>query len=153
MTKNQRKIYIEQIKTLPERLGELIRTFSIKQLDTPYGKGKWTARQVVHHLADAHLQGFIRIKWALTENNPTLKTYEQDDWAKLSDYSMPIDSSLEILRGLHHRWTYLLENLSEDDWIRPAVHPDPNFSNVEEMLKVYAGHGEKHLEHIRQVLS
>ena len=153
MTQDQRNIYIERIKTLPERLEELIRTFSIEQLDTPYGKGKWTVRQVVHHLADAHLHGIIRTKWAVTENNPTLKTYEQDEWAKLPDYSLPIDSSLEILKGIHYRWEYLLSNLSETDWIKPVTHPDSDYSNVEEMIMAYAGHGEKHLGHIRQILS
>lgn len=152
MTNRDRKKYIEQIKTLPERLENLLRYAPDKKLDTPYGEGKWTVRQVVHHLADAHMNGFARLKWALTEDNPKLKTYEQDDWARLPDYNMPIESSLTILKGLHKRYSFLFKNLSDKDWSRTVDHPDPDYSNVEQLLKAYATHGEKHLEHIKRVI-
>jgi len=151
MTQDQRDYYIKQIETLPERMEEQIRTYSIKQLDTPYGEGKWTVRQVVHHLVDAHMQGYIRTKWALTEDNPTIKPYDQDDWAKLVDYTMPIDASVAILKGLHQRWGFLFRHLSEEEWHRPIKHPENFFSDIEGILVGYAGHGEKHLGHIQLV--
>jgi len=152
MTDEKRKQLIEQIKNFPERLEDTLREISITQLDTPYGPGKWTIRQVVHHLADSHLQGFARVKWALTENDPQLKIYDQDEWAKLPDSAMPIDSSLAILKGLHQRWAALFESINGDAWKRPVQHPDPDYSNIEEILAAYAAHGEKHLGHISHVL-
>ncbi len=148
----ERQKYIEQIAELPRKLLELVRDATVEQIDMPYGEGKWTVRQVVHHLADSHINGFTRTKWALTENNPRVKPYDQDDWAKLSDSEMSIESSLLILKGLHQRWANIFENLSEDEWTRPVDHPDPDYSNVEQLLKAHAGHGEKHIGHIKRLI-
>ncbi|MCP4705154.1 MAG: putative metal-dependent hydrolase [candidate division Zixibacteria bacterium] len=152
MNNEKRQKYIKQIAEFPDKLLALVRTVTLYQIDTPYGDGKWTVRQVVHHLADSHIHGFARVKWALTEDNPEVKPYEQDDWAKLSDSELSIESSLLILKGLHQRWVHLFENLSEDEWTRPINHPDPDYSNVEQLLVAYAGHGEKHIGHIRNVM-
>ena len=152
MEAEERQKYIKQIGDFPNQLEEIVSGLSDKQLDTSYGEGKWTVRQVVHHLADSHIIGHARTKWALTEENPALKEYQCDIWAKLPDYSMPINNSLDILKGLHKRWYFLFENLSENEWTRPVDHPDPDYSNVEELLRAYARHGEKHLGHIRQVI-
>ncbi len=152
MKAEERQKYIKQIGDFPNQLEKIVKGISDKQLDTPYGEGKWTVRQVVHHLADSHINGFTRTKWTLTEDNPQVKPYDQDDWAKLSDSEISIESSLLILKGLHQRWANIFENLSEDEWTRPVNHPDPDYSNVEQLLKAYAGHGEKHIEHIRQVM-
>ncbi len=152
MKSEERQKYIKQLAEFPRKLLELVRDATVEQIDTPYGEGKWTVRQVVHHLVDSHINGFTRTKWALTEDNPTIKPYDQDDWAKLSDSEMPIESSLLILKGLHQRWANIFENLAEDEWKRPVNHPDPDYSNVEQLLKAYADHGEKHLGHIKLVL-
>jgi len=152
MKREQRQEYIALIKSFPERLEELLKSLTVKQLDTPYGKGKWTPRQVVHHLADSHINALARLKWALTENNPELKPYDQEKWAELPDYTMPVDASLAILKGLHQRFTVLFENMTESDWKRPVRHPDPEYSSVENILKLYAGHCDKHLGHIKKVL-
>ena len=120
-----------------------------KQLDTPYRDGGWTVRQVVHHLADAHMNAFIRMKLMLTEVKPTFKAYDQNAWAALSDTTqMPIGVSLEILRGLHDRWSMLLDRVAEGDWTKTAVHPERGEVTLEGQLNVYAGHGEKHVGHI-----
>jgi len=152
MNTEERNKYIKQIGDFPDQLEKIVKELSDKQLDRSYGEGKWTVRQVVHHLADSHINGFTRTKWALTENNPILKPYDQDDWAKLPDSSKPIESSLLILKGLHQRWVFLFENLLEDQWMRPVDFPDPDYSNVEQLLKAYAGHGEKHSGHIKKAL-
>ena len=148
---NDRQAYIEQIRGFPSRLETVVANLSDSQLDRSYGEGKWTVRQVVHHLADSHLNGLVRTKLALTENNPKLKPYDQDLWAALSDYEMPLDSSLALLRALHEKWCHLLDNMPEDAWGRGVDHPDPDYSNIEQLVIAYAGHGEKHLEHIKKV--
>ena len=151
MKLDERLKIIKQLRDFPRQLEKIVKDLSDKQLDTPYGEGKWTVRQVVHHLADSHINGFARVKWALTEDNPIVKQYEQDDWAKLSDSEMSIESSLLIIKGLHQRWSYLFEHLTDSDWTRRVNHPDPDYSNVEQLLVAYAGHGEKHIGHIRLV--
>ena len=153
MKSEEKYVFVKQLGELPDQLEKIVNGLSDKQLDTPYGEGKWTVRQVVHHLADSHINGFTRTKWALTEDNPAVKPYDQDDWAKLSDSEMSIDSSLLILKGLHQRWANLFENLTEEQWTRPIYHPeDSDYNNVEQILVAYAGHGEKHLGHIRLVI-
>jgi hypothetical protein len=152
MKSEERQNYIKQLANFPGRLEKALLNITKRQLDTPYSEGKWTVRQVVHHLADSHINGFTRTKWALAEDNPEVKPYDQDNWAKLPDSEMTIESSILILKGLHQRWANLLRNLSEDQWTRPINHPDPDYSNVEQLLKAYALHGEKHLGHIRLVI-
>ncbi len=152
MNSNERREYIKQLAEFPRKLLELVRDATVQQVDTPYYEGKWTVRQVVHHLADSHINGYARMKWALTEDNPKLKPYDQDEWAKLSDSKMSIESSILIIKGIHQRWVELFKNLSESDWKRTVDHPDPDYSNIEQLLRAYASHGEKHIGHIRLVL-
>jgi hypothetical protein len=104
---------------------------------------------VVHHLADSHLNAFIRMKLIVTEEKPTLKPYDQNAWAALSDTTqMPVGASLEILRGLHGRWCTLLESVPESAWSRLAFHPERGELTLESQVNTYAGHGDKHVEHI-----
>ncbi|HOP07320.1 MAG TPA: putative metal-dependent hydrolase [candidate division Zixibacteria bacterium] len=148
-----RSKFIEQIRTLPERLDEMVAGLDGRKLDTTYGEGKWSIRTLVHHLADSHINGFARFKWLLTEDNTILKTYNQDDWAALPDYEMPIEPSLAIIRGLHERWAYLLSNTSADVWTRTVQHPEDGEYTLDSLLEAYALHGEKHLGHIKQALA
>lgn len=148
----ERQERIGKIRAFPSVAEATVAGLTDAQLDTPYRNGGWTVRQVVHHLADSHLNGYGRMKLILTEERPTIKTYEQDDWAKLRDASeLPIESSLAILRGLHERWTYLLEGLSESDWSRVAVHPDCGEITLDKMLETYAAHGETHLKPVAEL--
>jgi hypothetical protein len=149
MTPDQRREKIATIAKLPAALEAALNGLNEGQLDTPYGDGKWTIRQVVHHLADSHMNAFIRMKLILTEDHPTLKPYNQDSWATLTDTTtLAPESSLSILKGLHARWTTLLGKVTDDQWGRKAHHPETGEVTLESMLTTYANHGEKHVGHI-----
>ena len=148
MTPEQRAQQIEVIRSLPDYLEETVANITEEQLDTPYREGGWTRRQVVHHIADAHINGFTRMKLTLTEEHPTLRTYEQDDWAALPDSTIPIDLSLRLIRALHTRWALLLESLPDESWKRTALHPNDGELSLEKLLKVYAWHGRHHVQQI-----
>jgi hypothetical protein len=152
-TAEERAMYIRKIQDLPEHLESAVQGLNDDQLDTPYGDGKWTVRQVVHHLVDSHLNGFARMRLVLTEDRPTLRTYDQDRWAQLHDARfMPVRSSLLILTGLHARWAELLWTLPEEDWTRTGVHPEWGEVTLESLLVDYAEHCEKHVKHITDLL-
>jgi len=149
LTAQERAALINQIKSLPSAVRAAVNGLSESQLATPYRDGGWTVRQVVHHMADSHMNAFIRMKLILTEENPTLKAYDQDMWALLPDVSgTPIAVSMGILEGLHTRWGVLLEGQPDSSWSRTALHPENGPVTLESMLKTYARHGEKHVEHI-----
>jgi hypothetical protein len=139
---------IEAIRELPDVLEAAVRGLSDQQLDTPYRQGGWTVRQVVHHLADSHINAFIRMKLMLTEENPPLKPYDQDEWAKLPDVRLPLAPSLVILRGLHDRWAALMDTLPEASWGRTGFHPERGDVTLEAILGTYSNHGAKHVEQI-----
>jgi len=142
--------WIIQIKSLPERLRKEVQTLKEEQLNTPYRPEGWTVRQVIHHLADSHMNSFIRIKLALTENNPVIKPYYEKRWAELPDsLNFPIASSLAIVEGVHERWGYLLEQLTEEDLKKTFIHPGINKEfTIKESIGTYAWHGNHHLAHI-----
>jgi hypothetical protein len=149
MTPEERKKYIEEIKNLPKKLEAAVMSLNDEQLDTPYRDGGWTVRQVVHHLVDSHSNAIIRMKLLLTEDHPTLRPYNQVEWAKLPDTNkMPIFNSLQILKGLHERWSYLLERVEDSDWSRTGFHPEDGEVVLEGLLKSYAHHGNNHLKQI-----
>lgn len=149
MTTAERKRMVEQIRVLPGLVEKAVDGLGDRQLDTPYREGGWTVRQVVHHLADSHMNALIRMKLMLTENHPTLKPYDQNEWAKLVDTNTaPVTSAISILRGLHERWLALLENLHDDQWRRTAHHPESGTMTIEDLLRIYSGHGEKHVGQI-----
>lgn len=145
----ERRELISRIESLPARLQAAIAGLDSGQLATPYRDGGWTIAQVVHHLADSHINAYIRMKLILTEDQPTLKPYDQDKWAQLPDADRPpVDDSMAIIRGLHRRWTNLLNEVSASDWRRSAIHPEIGVINLEEMLAMYARHGDNHLAQI-----
>ena len=144
-----RQEFIDSILTLPQRLAKLTAQMTDAQLDTPYRKGGWTVRQVVHHLVDSHTNGYVRIKLMLAEEHPTLRLYNQEVWAEFDDVKiMPIESSLKILDGLHERLAYIFEHASESDYKRTAYHPEVGDVTLEYELENYATHGENHLKQI-----
>ena len=141
-----------QLTELPSQIRSAIDGLSDSQLDTPYREGGWTIRQVVHHLADAHMNGLVRFKLIITEDKPTLKPYDQERWAALVDTTtLPPDSSLAILDGLHVRWVTLLKDLPEDAWTRSAHHPEVGSVTLADLLYNYVHHGRTHLRHIQQI--
>ena len=141
--------WISDIERLPEELRSVVEPLSADQLETPYRPGGWSVRQVVHHLADSHLSSFMRFKWALTEDRPTIKPYFEERWAELPDsLGVPIETSLELLGPLHERWVYLLRSLGPEDLEREFVHPESGVIRLEVNIGIYAWHGRHHLAHI-----
>lgn len=149
LTEEKRHQYVDDIAEAPAKLRAAVAGFSEAQFDTPYREGGWTARQVVHHLADSHLNAFVRFKLALTENEPTIKTYEQQLWAELADArNAPVEPSLAMLEGLHQRWVIMLRQMSAADFARQFQHPEHGLMKLERVLAMYAWHGRHHVAHI-----
>ncbi len=148
-TAEQTQEHIQQIGQLPHHLTELVGKWGDDRLDTPYRPDGWTVRQTVHHVADSHMNAYIRTKLLLTEDNPTIKPYEQQDWAELPDSRITIAPSLVILSNVHTRWMAILENLPTHAFDRTYFHPEArrNFA-LPEILANYAWHGEHHFQHI-----
>jgi uncharacterized damage-inducible protein DinB len=143
-TKEERRSRIAQIREFPPIIRAAVAGLNDQQLDTPYRDGGWTPRQVVHHLADSHMNAYLRFRWLVTEETPTIKTYEQDDWAKLPDSRLPLDSSMRILDGLHERWSKFLEQLPDEAWTRRGMHPEIGEVDLDKLLEIYSGHGAHH---------
>jgi hypothetical protein len=151
-TPEERKNLIDTIAMVPEHLRQAVTGLNGKQLDTPYREGGWTVRQVTHHLADSHMNAYIRYKLALTEDNPTIKPYKQTAWAELADSRVtPIDVSLALVDNLHARWVVLLRSLKPEDWERKLTNPDLGPMSLDEMLGRYAWHGRHHVAHITEL--
>ncbi|MGE7602573.1 YfiT family bacillithiol transferase [Peribacillus sp. NPDC097675] len=148
MTPSLIESWIQEIEALPKSLREAVQDLDEEQLDTAYRVEGWTVRQVVHHLADSHMNAYIRFKLALTELQPVIKPYEEAKWAELSDYTLPIEISLSLLEALHQRWTTLLHNLSPSEMKKTFIHPDSGEVSVGENIGIYAWHGRHHLAHI-----
>jgi uncharacterized damage-inducible protein DinB len=143
-----RKEHIHTLSELPERLWSAVAGLNETQLSTPYREGGWTVRQVVHHIADSHVQAYIRCKTALTEDWPTVKVYDEAAWAKLPDSRLPVGGSLALIEALHGRWVALLEALSEDDFRKGFVHPERGRVDLAKALAMYAWHSRHHTAHI-----
>ena len=153
VTPAKRSACIAGITALPPELRLAVAGLSDAQLDTPYRTAGWTLRQVVHHLADSHQHAYLRMRFALTEEIPTIKPYDQDRWAALLDArTLPIESSLQLLEGLHARWSALLRSLAAPDWARAIRHPEfpPEAQTLplDWLLQHYAWHGRHHVEQI-----
>jgi hypothetical protein len=143
---------INRIESLPSRIENLIRTFTSKQLDTAYRDGGWTARQVVHHLSDSHMNAYIRFKWTLTEDAPTIKAYNEKLWAETPETKLDPRLSLDILKALHPKWTALLKSLTGEDLKKEYIHPDTKKNNrLDRIVAMYAWHGDHHLGHLKIV--
>jgi len=148
LTEQERQECIAAIERLPGELEAAIDGLGDDQLDTPYRDGGWTPRQVVHHLADSHMNAVIRMKLILAEEHPTLKPYDQDAWAVLPDSAMPVSPSLQLLRGLHARWGALLRAIPADAWGRTAWHPENGEMRLDGLLATYGAHGSNHVAQI-----
>lgn len=145
---------IRTLQLLPEQLQKAIQGLTDAQLDTPYRDEGWTVRQVVHHLADSHMNAYVRFKLALTEDWPTIKPYMEAAWANLSDSRWaPIDGSLTLLTALHARWVALLESLTEEDFAKGYVHPENGRINLSKAVAIYDWHSRHHTAHITRLRS
>jgi uncharacterized damage-inducible protein DinB len=149
LTEEQKQKSLDDIASAPANLRKAVKGLSEAQLDTPYRPDGWTVRQVVHHVPDSHMNAYIRFKLALTEDEPTIKPYAEDRWAKLADTkSTPTEVSLTMLESLHDRWVRLLRSLGPEDWKRTFRHPEMGAMTLEKTLALYAWHGRHHVAHV-----
>ncbi len=139
---------VDAIAEAPAGLRAAVADLDEGQIDTPYRPEGWTVRQVVHHLPDSHLNSYLRLKLALTEDVPIIRTYEEGHFARLADYASPIGASLSLLDALHVRWVILFRELSEEQWARRLRHPDLGEMGVDELAAFYAWHGRHHIAHV-----
>jgi len=148
----RRQQAIEEIASTPAKLRAAVKGLNDAQLDTPYREGGWTVRQVVHHVPDSHLNAYVRLKLALTEENPTIKPYDEAAWAKLADSkSTPIEVSLTLMDSVHDRWVRILRSMKPGQFSRKLVHPDNGERTVDWLLFLYEWHGKHHTAHITEL--
>lgn len=145
-----KKSYLADIQMCPALLEAAISNLDEHQLNVPYREGGWTIRQVIHHVADSHMNAFIRFKLALTEENPVIKPYDEGAWAELSDTkNLPVNISLTLLHALHTRWLEVLKNVTVEGWQCTVFHPEHKRKlTLWKMLSSYAWHGKHHTAHI-----
>jgi DinB superfamily len=146
---DDRAQWIDEIVRLPGQLAGAVSGLNGRQLDTPYRPGGWSIRQVVHHLPDSHMNSYVRVRLALTEDCPTIKPYAEDRWAELADATRgPVDLSLSLLAALHARWVILFRSLGDSEFARTMHHPEHGDVRLDWLLAMYAWHGRHHLAHI-----
>lgn len=154
LTDTERRALIAQIRALPEQLAALVQDLSPAQRTSAYLPGEWSVAQNVHHLADSHMNSYVRCKLIATEDRPPLKPYDQDRWALFADAgAADLDDSLALLRGLHARWARFWETLPDEAWARTGTHPERGVVSLDELLQSYAEHGLGHLDQIRRTLA
>ena len=152
LTTEQQQQYLTDIEQTPARLGATLRGLSDQQLDTPYREGGWTPRQVAHHVADSHMNSYIRFKLALTEDEPTIKPYMENLWAELPEAKhAPIEVSLDLLDSLHQRWIMMLREFTDADWKRTFRNPVMGPMSLEKTLALYSWHGRHHVAHVTRL--
>lgn len=140
---------LDELAAAPAALRAAVAGMTDAQLDAPYRPGGWTVRQVAHHVPDSHLNAYVRLKWALTEDRPVIKTYDEGAWAELDDSrTTPIDVSLSLLQSVQDRFVRLLRSLSEDGYRRRYVHPETGEHPVDHLIGLYAWHGRHHTAHV-----
>lgn len=151
-TTAERGDFMQRIEALPARMIAAVKDFNDQQFDTPYRDGGWTVRQVIHHVSDSHMNAYIRVKWALTEDKPVIKPYEEKAWATTPETNAPASISLELLKALHAKWVLLLKGLSDAERDRLFIHPATQKTfNADQLMAMYAWHGDHHLAHITEL--
>jgi len=154
LTPDERSAHIEKIRSFPAQLAALVEYLDDDDLMGRPLEGEWSVQQIVHHVADSHMNAYIRTKLILTEEKPPLKPYQQEVWAEMVDTAtINIDESQLILRGLHRRWARILESLEDADWARQGVHPENGDMSLDDILKTYSDHGDNHIEQINRTLA
>ena len=152
LTEAERAEAIAAIEGCPAALRQALAGLTPEQLDTPYRPDGWTVRQVAHHVPDSHMNAYIRFKWALTEDEPAIKAYHEDRWAKLADsHDTPVDVSLSLLESLHRRWVDLLRSMRPEDFQRALIHPENGRRTLDQMLTTYAWHSAHHVAHVTRL--
>lgn len=141
--------WISDIENLPSHIRKAVKGLSETQLNSTYRDGSWTLKQVVHHVADSHMNAYIRIKLALTENHPTIKPYDENAWAQLEDSKLPVEISLSLIESLHARWIHVMKSIRKSDYEKTVFHPESKRDmSVNFLVQLYAWHGKHHTAHI-----
>lgn len=144
----ERRAAIDAIADAPAKLRAAVAGLTDEQLDTPYRPDGWTVRQLVHHLADSHMNAYVRFRLGLTEHEPVIKPYDEKSWATLPDSALPVTGSLALLDALHERWVHLLRNTDDASFARRITHPENGPMSLDSMLGIYSWHGRHHTAHI-----
>ncbi len=149
-SQEEKEARLADILFLPRMLEYAVLNLNDDQIQTPYRDGGWTVNQVIHHVADSHMNAFIRFKLGLTEDNPTIKPYIQSSWSETADVSaVPVNLSITLLHSLHHRWYELLKTITDEQWERTIYHPEQERKiTLWELLLIYAWHGKHHAAHV-----
>ena len=149
-TPEQREAWIQAVESTPGLLRQAVGGLSDEQLNTPYRPDGWTVNQLVHHIGDSHMNSIIRFKWTLTEDNPTIKAYNQTRWAETPDVGdTPLAVNLDFIDATHKKWSLLLRSMAAEDWSKTLVHPETGRQlTLNWMLGLYAWHGKHHVAHI-----
>jgi len=150
-TPEKRAAWTKDIAELPRHLRAAVAGLTAAQLDTPYREGGWTVRQLVHHVADSHMNAFIRFKLALTEESPRIKPYDQKAWAMTADAAGDIETSLTLLEGLHARWSALIAALTPEQLERQLLNPESGMQKLDRTFQTYAWHSRHHVAHITRL--
>jgi len=151
-TSSDVKSNISRIEKIPADVEKIASTFSSSLWDTPYREGGWTARQVVHHMADSHVNAYIRFKWTLTESTPVIKAYDEKAWAETPETKLDPIISISFLKALHIKWTSMLTLINDEDLKKEFIHPDTQkHIPLDRLIALYAWHGEHHLGHLKIV--
>ena len=148
VTAAKRAQWIDTIAALPANLRAAVAGLDDAQLDTAYRDGGWTVRQVVHHVADSHMNAYVRLKLALTEDAPAIKGYEEQLWAELPDSGLPVHVSLALIDALHQRWITLLRSMRDEAFARVWIHPEHGHRDLDFLLQLYAWHSRHHVAHV-----
>ena len=148
-TPERRREWIESIAETPARFRAAVEGLSDEQMDTPYRDGGWTVRQVVHHVADSHMNAYLRTKFALSEDNPTIKPYPEQIWAEMTDgRTAAVTTSLDLIEALHTRWVMLLQSLTPAHFARTLLHPERGPMSLDDVLDLYSWHCRHHTAHV-----
>jgi len=147
-SETERAAFIDAISAVPQKLRAAVANLNERQIDTPYRPGGWSVRQTVHHIADSHMNAYVRFKLALTENEPLVKPYKEAAWAELPDSKLPIEVSLKLIDSLHERWSVVLHNMRPPDFDRKLSHPELGIVELDRYVALYAWHGKHHVAHI-----
>ncbi|MEP0712127.1 MAG: YfiT family bacillithiol transferase, partial [Algoriphagus sp.] len=144
---------IEYLGYFPSYLEETTKSFSEEQWNTPYRPGGWTIKQVIHHLSDSHMNALMRVKWALTEDNPTIKPYDEAAWAELVDYTLPVSDSISLIRLIHAKWYVILNSMTFVEFQKSYFHPASQATvPLAEVTLMYQWHSKHHLAHIQHLI-
>jgi hypothetical protein len=144
--------FIQTIEVLPYKFRQAVKGLNNEQIDTPYRPEGWTVRQLVHHIADSHINSFCRFKLGLSEDTPTIKPYDEASWAEMADSkNAPIDLSLNMIDGVHARWALLLKSMSDADFDRNINHPERGSMSLNSMLSLYDWHSKHHTAHVTKL--